>query len=218
MQRFSELSLSRTGIVENMARLFLVRHGIVESNSTGRLWGHTDIPLCADGIQQAWKVCERLSREKIAIIYSSDLRRSLDTATIIASPHQLSMVSCPELREINFGRFEGMTFEEIKNCYPEAEKLWAGANPELSFPDGESLKALSNRIDHFVDRLSEYGLKDTVLVVAHGGSLRMLLCRLMGFDLSHWWQISITHASITILDCYPEGGMLCLLNDTCHCK
>ena len=201
-----------------MARLLLVRHGDVESDTPGRYWGHSDIPLSAEGIRQAGKIRERLATEKIVAIYSSDLRRALNTATIIAIPHQVPVVPCPELREINFGHFEGMTFEEIKRWRPEAEGLWWGTDPNVGFPDGESLWALAQRIDCFVERLSNHDLTDTVLVVAHGGSLRMLVCRMIGLDLSHWWQLRIDHASLSVLDSYPGGAVISLLNEVCHLK
>ena len=199
-----------------MTRLLLVRHGEVESDKLGRYWGHTDIPLSAEGIRQAKMLRQRLADEKITAVYSSDLRRTLDTAATIAAPHRVSVVRCLDLREINFGRCEGMTFDEIKSYHPEAERVWAGVDLELSFPGGESLGDLLRRIDRFVERLWKDGPRETVLVVGHGGSLRMLVCRMTGYDPSHWWRIRIDKASLTVSESYPEGTVLSLLNDVCH--
>ena len=199
-----------------MTRLLLVRHGEVESDKLGRYWGHTDIPLSAQGVRQAKMLRQRLVSENITAVYSSDLRRALDTAAAIAAPHRVPVVRCLELREICFGQCEGMTFNEIKSYHPEAETVWAGVDLGLRFPGGESLDDLLQRIDRFVERLWKDGPRDTALVVGHGGSLRMLVCRMTGLDPSHWWRIRIDKASLSVLESYPEGTVLSLLNDVCH--
>lgn len=174
------------------------------------------MPLSTGGIRQAEMLRQRVAKEKIVAVYSSDLSRALDTATIIAVPHGIPVVASQRLREMNFGQFEGMTFDEIKRRYPGAERFWSGANPESGFPGGESLKAMASRVERFVLRLSRHSPSDTVLVVAHGGSLRMLVCRMLGLHFSHWWRISVAHASLTILDSSPQGAVLRLLNDVSH--
>lgn len=201
-----------------MIRLILARHGEVRSDSPGRYWGYTDIPLSAEGIRQAKRLCHCLAKDKIGVIYSSDLRRALDTATIIASLRQIPVVSCWELREINFGQCEGMTFDEVREYCPEAERLWWGTDPELSFPGGESLKAFAERIDRFAIKLSSHSPDDTVLIVAHSGSLRVLICRLTGLDLCHWWQIRLDSASLSVVETFEPGAILCRLNDISHLK
>ena len=86
-----------------MSRLILVRHGDTKSNSADRFWGQTDVRLSDSGIKQAEQLRDRLSTEKIDAIYSSNLCRASETARIIAASHQLGIVTCNELREINFG-------------------------------------------------------------------------------------------------------------------
>jgi len=172
------------------------------------------------GMAQAEKLQERLASEPIREIYSSDLKRALHTAEVIASSHQADVIPRPELREIDFGQFEGMTFAEIQRLYPEAAKLWTrkniGSNPELGFPGGESLHTLATRVASFITKLTRTETSDTVLVVGHGGPLRIIVCQLLGLELSHWWQIQLNPASLTVVETYPEGGVLCLLNDVCH--
>ena len=192
----------------------MVRHGKVAADKS-RYWGHTDVPLSVEGLKQAENLRDCLAKEKIDAVYASDLKRALDTAAVIARPHGLPVVPCPELREINFGQCEGLTFDEVKSHYPGAERLWAAIDPESSFPGGESLKTLAKRVDRFAAKLRRHPA-DTVLVVAHGGPLRVLICRLRGLDLSCWQQIHIERASLSIMEIDDQGGILCFLNDVSH--
>lgn len=194
----------------------LVRHGAVAMTDPPRYWGHSDIPLSAEGVSQTRKLRARLAGEDIAAIYSSDLRRAVDTAAAIAEPHRMPVTLCPELREIDFGRCEGLTFDEIAGRYPEAKEVWTGLDSGLSFPGGESIGSLAARVDRFIARLSGHWPTQTVLAVAHGGSLRVLVCRLLGTDLSRWWQTRLDIASVTVLEPRAEGMSIALLNDVSH--
>ncbi len=199
-----------------MSRLLLVRHGDTKLNSAERYWGQTDVKLSAAGIRQAERLCERLASEKIGTIYSSDLKRASATAEIIASRHQLEVITCAELREINFGELEGLKFSEISQLYPEVAKLWAERSPELKYPGGESLDEFSNRVSRFLDRLGNHNLELTILIVAHSGILRTLVCQLLGMELRHRWRLRLDLASLSIVETYPQGVILSLLNDVSH--
>ena len=199
-----------------MSRLLLVRHGDTELNSRERYWGHTDIKLSEAGLRQAEKLRDRLATEKIDVIYSSELQRASETAKIIASRHQLDVTTCAELRETNFGKIEGLTFDEVSRLYPELTKLWVNWSLQLKFPDGESVDELNSRVSKFLDRLKKHAPDETILIVAHAGPLRLLVCRLLGIELQHWRQIRINLASLSIVETYPQGAVLSLLNDVSH--
>lgn len=199
-----------------MSRLLLVRHGDTELSCTERLWGHTDGALSAAGLRQVERLRDRLATEKIDVVYSSNLRRTLATAEIIASGYQLEVITCAELREINFGQLEGLTFKEINQLYPELTKLWFNWSMTLNFPGGESLGAFRSRVSSFIGRLDKHGEGETILIVAHSGSLRLLVCQFLGIDLKHWSQIRLGLASLSIVETYPQGGILSLLNDVSY--
>ncbi len=201
-----------------MSRLLMVRHGITEYNSTRRFAGHTDVELSADGYRQAERLRERLASERIDTIYSSDLRRALVTAEVISSGHKADIVACPELREVNYGDAEGLTFQEISRLYPNVAELIANFNPQLEFPCGESFEGFIERTSKFLDKLTEHTQSEALLIVAHSGPLRVLVCRLLGIDQGHWRQIRIDNASLSIIETYPQGAILNLLNDTSHLK
>ncbi len=201
-----------------MSKLLLVRHGDTELNSAERYWGSSDVRLGEAGIKQAERLRYRLADEKIDAVYASDLSRARLTAEIIASEHNLEVITCAELREIDFGEFEGLTFDEVNRLYPETAKLWAERNPGLEFPGGEKLADFDKRISQFISRLEEHSAEETVLVVAHCGTLRVLLCRLLGIDLRHRWQFRLSLASLSIVETYPPGAILNLLNDVSHLR
>ena len=199
-----------------MSRLFLVRHGDTELNSAERYWGRSDVKLSAAGLRQAEKLRDRLATEKIDAVYSSGMERALVTAEIIASSHQLAVITCAELREVNFGQLEGLTFGEISRLYPEVAKLWAERSPKLKYPGGESLVKFNNRVSKFLSRLDKHTVGETILIVAHAGVLRTLVCQLLGIDLRRRWQIRLDLASLSILETHQQGATLSLLNDVSH--
>ena len=199
-----------------MSKLFLVRHGNTELNSAERYWGRSDVKLSAAGIEQAERLRDRLAVEKIDAVYSSNLERALVTAEIIASGHQLAVITCAELREVNFGQLEGLNFSEISRLYPEVAKLWAERSTKLKYPGGESLVEFNTRVSKFLGKLDKYTVGETILVVAHAGVLRTLVCQLLGIDPQRRWQIRLDLASLSILETHQQGAMLSLLNDVSH--
>jgi len=199
-----------------LPRLLLVRHGETELKSSERLWGHTDVKLDTLGLKQAERLRDRLALEKIDAIYSSNLQRASVTAEIIASRRQLALVACAELREFNYGKVEGLTHEEINQLYPEFYKSMMQKIPNLRFPGGESVYQLNNRVSQFLDRLKKHTPEQTILIVAHFGLLRILLCRLLGIGIKRRWQIHLDLASLSILETNQQGVILSLLNDVSH--
>jgi alpha-ribazole phosphatase len=200
-----------------LAKLLLVRHGQTKLHRADRFWGSTDIALSDTGIKQSEKLRDRLAREKISAVYTSMLSRARATTDIIVSHHKVNITACKELNECNFGYIEGLTFDEIQRLHPElAEDLLEWKT--VSFPGGESLYDLDRRVRGFLGRLDNHKEKETVLIVAHGGPLRLIICNLLGVGPEHWLKIRVEHASLSILETYPQGNVLTLLNDTSHLK
>jgi len=199
-----------------LSRLLLVRHGDTKLNSAKRFWGQTDVKLSAAGIKQAERLRDRLATQKIDTIYASNLSRALVTAEIIASRHQLDIITCAELGEINFGWVEGLTFEEIGQRYPKLAELLASWTIRPSFPGGESIDELNERVSKFLHNLEEHASEETILIVAHSGPLRLLVCNLLGIGIQYWRRIRLDLASLSILETYPQGALVSLLNDVSH--
>ena len=200
-----------------MARLFLVRHGETALNSSERYWGQTDVALSDLGITQAERLRDYLAGERISAAYASNLKRALDTAEIIAAAHSLKVIACPELREINFGEIEGLTYAEASERFPDLAAKWRGErNTDIEFPGGESFHELKERVGTFPRRLENHTEGEAVLVVAHAGVLRTLICCLVGLELKNIYQLRIDLASLSVVDTYPGGGTLSWLNDISH--
>ena len=134
-----------------MAKLLLVRHGTTKLHKNDRFWGKTDVPLSNVGIKQAGQLRARLASEKIIVVYTSTLSRARATAEIIAAGHKAKFIACDELCECNFGFIEGLTFKEIERLYPAlAEELASWKT--VSFPGGETLDQLNDRVKTFLKR------------------------------------------------------------------
>lgn len=200
-----------------MPKLLLIRHGTTKLNAGDRFWGQTDVPLGDIGIEQAKQLQSRLAQEKIDIFFSSTLSRARATAEIIAAGRNVDIVACEELCECNFGYVEGLTFQEIERLYPALAKELADWKT-VAFPGGESLEQLNERVKTFMKRLESLNPDFTVAIVSHGGPLRLLVCNLLCIDATHWQQIRIDRASLSIIDTYPQTAILSLLNDVSHLK
>jgi alpha-ribazole phosphatase len=199
-----------------MSRLLLVRHGETALNSSLRFWGKTDVELGNAGIQQAQCLRDRLASEKIKYAYASQLKRSFVTAETVMATHHLNVIKSSFLNEIDFGELEGLDFQEVKARYPEVTRRWIQHDLELQYPGGESLGQMQARVKEFVNLLNAHSENETILIVAHSGILRTLICQLLGLGMDHFWNLRVDLASISIVETYPEIPILSLLNDVSH--
>jgi broad specificity phosphatase PhoE len=127
------------------------------------------------GLKQAELLRRRLAAEKIDQVYSSDLK-DVGPLPRPLSPADLKLTACPELREIDFGEVEAWV-DEVKEKFPVVALMWVGVTP-ASLSGRESLAQLEQRISRFIDRLTGHAADDNILVVAHSGVLRTLICQL----------------------------------------
>ena len=194
-------------------RLLLARHGETDYNRQWRYQGRTDLGLNQAGLWQAERLRHRLDRELIDAIYTSRLKRAEDTAGIIARRRGVRVVPCKNLAEIDFGKFEGLTYAEIVKSYPD----WEPNDFSFAAYGGESLEQLARRIRAFADELPGDNLVDAdILVIAHSGSLRVLLCVLLGIGTESWRRFRLAPASLTVVEDSGREMVLTLLNDVSH--
>jgi alpha-ribazole phosphatase len=199
-----------------LARLLLVRHGRTEFNHDHKFVGHTNIDMSPEGYRQIEKLRDRLALVKIDAACSSDLLRARSTTGIITSGRKINISTCSELRELNYGQLEGLTFDEIMLNSPETGKAMIDRSCLISFPGGECFNDLETRVRLFIKDLSKYSAEETVLVVGHSGPLTLLVCFLLGASKETWWHLHMDNASLSIIDTYKEGAILNLFNDVSH--
>lgn len=197
-------------------KLLLVRHGQTDWNIAGRYQGQSDIPLNATGCEQAKRLAKRLSTETIYAVYSSDLSRAKDTAQAIANVHQLKVQTDSRWRELNFGEWEGMTYQEMSAHSPALFEAWMMNPRHTPTPNGETLDELSKRASSAFDEIKNKHKDQTVLVVSHSGALQALLATLLGIDLNRYWRLKVSQASLSELAVYEDSVVLNLLNDVSH--
>lgn len=155
--------------------ILLVRHGETDWNADGRIQGQTNSPLNERGRAQARALADELAgdRDSIAAVYSSDLDRARETAEILAARLDLPVVVDPALRERNFGSWEGLMLDELEERWPGAWARWRNGNEGEG--DVEDHMALARRVRDAIHRLAAAHPGERILVVAHGGAMRVIL-------------------------------------------
>jgi probable phosphoglycerate mutase len=198
-------------------RLIAVRHGETAWNVDARIQGHLDIALNDKGQWQARQVAQALAGEPVAAVYSSDLLRARHTAEAIALAAGAPLVTDPTLRERHFGLFEGKTFKEIEQAWPDHAHHWRKRVPHWEPPQGgESLLALRERVRQTVQRIAARHPDEQVVLVAHGGVLDALYRVATGqpVDAPRTWELP--NAAINRLLWTPESLVLVGWSDTQH--
>jgi alpha-ribazole phosphatase len=194
--------------------LILIRHGELGDRYRGRYIGRTDPPLSAEGRRQAAALTGPVSRLNRAHFLASPLRRTRETAEIALGANG-AFESDANLREIDFGRWEGMGFAEIAAADPAAVDRWAVLDDAFAFPEGEGIKAFRERIRAAAERIAA-DPAGTVAVFAHGGVIRFLICHFLGLPDPHHLLFDVRPASISEIRIEDGKGILTLLNDRHH--
>lgn len=201
-----------------MKKLYLVRHGESEWNKLKKIQGQIDIPLTEKGIEQAKLIGKRLINEGIEKIYTSDLKRAYDTASIIGKMLNIDVIPLKELREINFGIWEGLTTDIIKSKFSKERELWL-KNPEMLKVEGaESILELQLRAMNEINKIISNNNIDNVLIVSHSATLKTIILGLLNMDISHFKNMTLNNVSLSIIEFRQYNRVLTLLNDTSHLK
>jgi alpha-ribazole phosphatase len=201
-------------------KLLLTRHGETDHNLNHRYQGQMDVPLNQTGVLQAQQLAKRLSTEKIDIIISSDLSRTVETAEAICAlqPNPPAIQTDPRWRELSFGKWEGLNHKEIEEQWPDEAKAWYADIVHSVPPGGESLLQLSKRVGEALQDLKSAHRDGTVLLVTHSGVIQNLMCLILGVELKRYWQFRVLQASLTIIRFHEAGGVVELFNERSHLK
>jgi 2,3-bisphosphoglycerate-dependent phosphoglycerate mutase len=203
-------------LTEEPTRIVVVRHGETDWNVEQRIQGQLDIPLNAHGRWQAGQLALALADEGLAAIYSSDLQRAAATAAAIGERAGLPAVHDVGLRERAFGHFEGVTFREIGERWPEAQRRWRAREPAFAPGDGETLIDFQARVVQTALKLAAQHAGEAIALVAHGGVLDCLYrtATNIALDAPRTWQLG----NATVNRLLFAGGRITLVgwNDARH--
>lgn len=191
----------------------MVRHGQTEWNRQGRFQGQCEVPLNERGLEQAREIAAALAGEAFDRVVSSDLRRAMQTARIIAP--RLEIVSEPRWREFHFGQWEGLTWQEILERWPQASAAGVTDARNYAPEGGETFGQLRNRVGQALDDLRNAQVANA-LVVTHAGPLHAVLDTLFGQNSAIARGVRFSPAGITRIRFDAAGPLLELLDGTSH--
>lgn len=197
-------------------RVIAIRHGETAWNAEARIQGHLDIPLSEVGHSQARRLASALSGESLDAIYSSDLSRARQTAEPLAEALRLDVRLDHRLRERSFGRFEGMTFPDIGERWPDEHRRWRERDPEYGPQGGEVLADFYARVVAAASALCDVHRGESIALVAHGGVLDCLYRAAARADLRATRTWALGNASINRLLHSPQGFSLVGWGDVRH--
>jgi probable phosphoglycerate mutase len=199
-------------------RLYLIRHGATELSAEDRFAGGTDVDLSAEGRAQAERLAIRLADDHIAAVYCSPMRRTVETATIVAAPHRLAPIPRDALREIHHGRWETLLRAEVEALYPQEYAAWQEDPFTFAPLDGESgLSVMARALPVIREIVLEHDGQNVALV-SHKATIRLLISSLLGFDARGYRdRLDQSPACLNILDFKdPVRARLMLFNDVSH--
>jgi len=198
-----------------MAELILARHGETAWNVEKVFRGRADVDLDRVGLKQAELLGKYLSNWELEAIYSSPLRRALDTANMVARYQKVAVRVAEGLTDFDYGEWQSVPEQEVKKLYPALLNEWHSNPHKVRTPGGESLEDVRRRVVELInDILPRH--RGNVLLVSHRVVIKVLICYLLGLDNSHFWNISQDVAGITIFN-YADGRfVLTKHNKTSH--
>lgn len=199
-----------------MTKLILIRHGRTLWNSSGKFQGQSDIELSQEGISQAEKLAENFPVTHIDRVYSSNLKRAYITGEIIAKKFNVPIIKDKRLCEVSFGSWEGLTYDEIHEKWPNEIETMFSTPDVLTMPEGESFAQVQKRgVEALLDIVNKHP-DETIAITAHGGILRTLLAYALHMPLRYIWTLRQDNTAVNIVTFYGDKINVELLNSTAH--
>ena len=189
-----------------MTTLLLARHGQSDWNAERRWQGHADRPLTERGRAQAGALAERLADIDLDAVYSSDLRRTRDTATVVADAQGLEVREDPRLREVDVGSWSGLTRDEARVSFPDAYERWK--NGEQGWTDGETYEGMTERVLEAVWDIARRHDGGRVLIVSHGGPIRAIHATALGMHVHEYRRMRPVEPNARLSAVCVEDGRL----------
>ena len=197
-----------------MVKLILVRHALTVDNQKSRLSGDIDSSISQDGKEQIDKITNYLKDFDIDKIYTTTSSRTKDTVKKLSELKSIEIIEKESLKEISFGDFEGLTFDEIKDKYTKEFQDMIQKGYEYKYPNGESLIDSYNRVCIELDNIISNNDDRTILICSHGGTIRNIITYLISNSYKYHWNFKIDNGSVTILEVQDGFTVITAMNNT----
>lgn len=191
-------------------RLLLVRHPMADGH--GRFQGQRDVPLTAEGRRQLPGLLRKLSHYSIDAVYSSDLARTLTTAEVAARKLGIQCESRRGLREMAFGCWQGMSWEQIEKRYPRLAARWMKEFPRYRIPRAERFDEFVKRVTKELRAIVSANRGKCALVVTHAGVIRVAVARALGIQLRHLFRIGVDSCRVSVIDYFERDVLVWCVN------
>jgi broad specificity phosphatase PhoE len=191
-----------------MKQVYVIRHGQTDWNAEGRWQGHEDVPLSDEGYKQAQALAKHLAHVDFAAVYTSDLQRARETGRALAEATHAPLVVDPRLRELHLGALQGLTHAEIRERYPNDDEQMKTNYLDHVVTGGESRRVMQARAYAAWQDMLEQTDSRPVALVSHGGTIRLLLLRVLDpAESEAIMRLSIGNTSYTVLDVADDGSV-----------
>jgi len=197
-------------------RLLLVRHAETDWNRERRYQGWRDTLLSETGRGQASALGQLLARERLAAVWSSPLARARETAQAIATPQALGVREAPAFKEMRFGDWEGLTSAEVSARFPALYREWRDTPHLVGVPGGETLAEVQNRVLLGLAELRAAHDGETICLVAHGISIRVLILEALGLGLDRVWSLEVSSTGVSELEFRDDWAAVHRMNSLIH--
>ena len=197
-------------------RLVLIRHAETDWNRERRYQGHRDTRLSETGRAQAEAAGRLLAGERLHAVWSSPLRRARETAAAIAAPQGLRVQIEEAFGEMRFGEWEGLTVEEVSARFPGLYRAWLATPHQVDVPGAETLDAVRARVLKGLESLRAAHDGQTVCLVTHGVTSRILILEALGLDLDRIWSLQVSFTGISELEFRDDWSVVHRMNTLVH--
>lgn len=195
-------------------RIVFVRHGEPVAEAKGRCYGKLDVGLSENGARQIEQTAEWLGQFDLAAVYSSPRSRALESAKIIARNCSLFVQPNENLAEINFGDFEGLSYEDVERRFPEIYQQWMHTPTTVEFPNGESFAQMQIRVTKEIQELRFRHEGEAFAVVSHGGVNRIALAYFLKIEDENIFRLEQSYAAANVIDFYNDFPVVRVMNWT----
>ena len=192
--------------------VWLLRHPEPDAVARGRCYGSLDLALSKDGMQQAHAVAKALAATPLAAIYTSPRQRCTQAASILALGRDCSVEIVEDLRELDFGEFEGRTYDEIAEAYPEIYRQWMERPTGVRFPGGERFVDMVERVMTAETHLRLRHAGQSIALVTHAGAIRIILGNALGMDLANIFRIGQEYSAVNLVRYFGSNPVVGLMN------